>query len=277
MSWTAVVAALDRHDAFRSRVSAYLHPLAGRAVVWHVVRALLDVTPAPSEVCVLHAADTPLRLPEDPRVPVRVVPVDGGQELIALRTAVTPLGLSVLVDGAAPMLTPPTVARLLRVAEQGVATVCDETEPRQHVAVAGEGPALASADDPRCPVGAARVSPTAPEELLRVVDRLSLGVASVAMRDRLLRGHEAAGVTFLLPASVLVDVDVRIGGDTVIYPGVVLEGITEISGECVIGPYSRIVESTIGRGAELKGWNYVSRTNVRNHAVLEPYVRRGQD
>lgn len=277
VSWTAVVTALDRHDAFKSRVSAYLHPLAGRAVVWHVVRALLDVSPPPSEVCVLHAADTPLRLPEDPRVPVRVLPVVAGQELLALRAAVTSLGMSVLVDGAAPLLTPPTIARLLRVADHGIATVCDEAEPRQHVAVAGEGPALASADDPRCPVGAARVSPTATEELLRVVDRLSLGRASVAMRDRLLRAHEAAGVTFLLPSSVLVDVDVRIGADTVVYPGVVLEGITEIAGECVIGPYSRIVESTIGRGAELKGWNYVSRTSVRNHAILEPHVRRGQD
>jgi hypothetical protein len=33
----------------------------------------------------------------------------------------------------------------------------------------------------------------------------------------------------------------------------------------------------VGRGAELKGWNYVSRTTVRNHAVLEAYERRGVD
>jgi bifunctional N-acetylglucosamine-1-phosphate-uridyltransferase/glucosamine-1-phosphate-acetyltransferase GlmU-like protein len=45
----------------------------------------------------------------------------------------------------------------------------------------------------------------------------------------------------------------------------------------VIGPHSRIVESTIGKGAELRGWNYVARTSVRNQAVLEPYVRRGID
>lgn len=69
--------------------------------------------------------------------------------------------------------------------------------------------------------------------------------------------------------------DVRIGTDTIIYPGAVLEGATEIGSECVIGPYSRIVESLVGRGAELMGWNYLSRATLRNHAVLEPYVRRG--
>jgi len=37
------------------------------------------------------------------------------------------------------------------------------------------------------------------------------------------------------------------------------------------------VDASIGRGAELKGWNYVARTSIRNHAVLEPYVRRGFD
>ena len=59
--------------------------------------------------------------------------------------------------------------------------------------------------------------------------------------------------------------------------GTVIEGATDIGSECVIGPYSRIVESRIGRGAELKGWNYVARTTIRNRAILEPYVRRGFD
>ena len=45
----------------------------------------------------------------------------------------------------------------------------------------------------------------------------------------------------------------------------------------VHGAFSRIVESTIGRGVELKGWNYVTHTSVRNHAVMEPHARRGVD
>ena len=81
----------------------------------------------------------------------------------------------------------------------------------------------------------------------------------------------------MLPGSVLVDVDVRIGVDTVIYPGAVLEGDTTIGAETVVGPGCRIIDSWIGSGVELKGWNYVSHTSVRNRAILEPYVRRGFD
>ena len=276
MTWRAVVAALDPNDTFRSRVSVYRHPLAGRPILWHVVRALLETTPAPTSVTVLHRAGIEVETGDGP-AKLAYEPVAIGDESRALRAAVTRPGLTLLVDGAAPLIAPATVARLLRVGESGLAALPQGDEHVSRVAVAGEGPALASADDPRLPRGAARVEPTAPDECLRVVDRHTLAAASTALRDRLVRQHEAAGVTFLLPATVWVDVDVRIGPDTVVYPGAVLEGATDIGAECVIGPYSRLVEATIGRGVELRGWNYVTRTTVRNHAVLEPYVRRGID
>jgi bifunctional UDP-N-acetylglucosamine pyrophosphorylase/glucosamine-1-phosphate N-acetyltransferase len=158
-----------------------------------------------------------------------------------------------------------------------VAGLPDGRDERGYVAVGGEGPALASADDPRNPLIALRIAATSPDELIRVTDRHSLADAAVAIRDRLVRVHEERGVTFILPATIWIDADVRIGADTLVYPGAVLEGQTNIGSECVIGPYSRVVDSTIGKGVELKGWNYVARTSIRNHAVLEPYVRRGLD
>jgi hypothetical protein len=185
--------------------------------------------------------------------------------------------MKVLVDAAAPLITAATIARLVRAAEDGVSALFDPHENGSRLAVAGEGPALASADDPRCPGGATRVAATATSEILRVIDRHTLSQAAIVMRDRLVALHESRGVTFLLPATAWIDVDVRIGADTVVYPGAVLEGMTEIGSECVIGPYSRIVESTIGRGVELKGWNYVTHTSLRNHAVMEPHARRGVD
>ena len=81
----------------------------------------------------------------------------------------------------------------------------------------------------------------------------------------------------MLPDTNWIDVDVVIGADTLLYPGVLLEGQTEVGNECVIGPHCRIVESRIGRGVEMKGWNYITHTSIRNHAVLDPYVRRGYD
>ena len=277
MSWSAVVAALEDGVTFRSRVSVYLHPLAGRPILWHVLHSLARVTPPPDGIRILHAASTPVAVPSDLAVPLDLQPVDAGAELISLRAAVTAPGLRALLDGAAALVTPATIARALRAAEVGVAALLDRRDELPPLLVGGEGPALASADDPRRPTGAQRVAPTSDDELIRITDRHALSDASVAMRDRLVREHEANGVSFVLPATTWIDADVRIGPDTVIYPGTVIEGATDIGAECVIGPYSRIVESRIGRGAELKGWNYVARTTIRNRAVLEPYVRRGFD
>jgi hypothetical protein len=110
-----------------------------------------------------------------------------------------------------------------------------------------------------------------------VRSRAALARASTALRDLTVARLMARGVTFLLPESVLVDVDVEIGRDTVVYPGVVIEGSTTIGAEAVIGPCSRIVASRIGSGAELKGFNYISHTSIRNRAILEAHVRRGYD
>lgn len=276
MSWRAVVSALDDGAAFRSRVSMYLHPLAGRPVLWHVLKTLLETTPRPREVLVLHRADTAVSLGDLPPI-VRFEPVELGSESRALRAAVTPPGLTVLVDGSASLLVPGTLTRLIRAAQAGVAMVAAEQDHLPGIAVAGEGPALASAEDPRHPEGSMRVAPSFRAELLRVADRHCLSEAGAVVRDRLVQRHEAQGVTFILPATNWLDVDVRIGADTLVYPGVVIEGATVIGSECVIGPHSRIVDSTVGRGTELGGWNYLARTQVRNHAVLEPYARRGLD
>lgn len=277
MSWCAVVSALDRGELFKSRVSGYLLPLAGRPIAWHVVRALAGMIEPPVEILVLHHGGVHLPLPETEGILMRNEIVQAGDEAIALRAAVTSPGMKVLIDAAAPLITPPTIARLVRAAEDGVATLFETPESGSRLVVAGEGPALASADDPRCPRGATRVEANTPTEMLRVIDRHTLSEAGTVMRDRLIRLHESRGVSFLLPATTWIDVDVRIGADTVIYPNTVLEGMTEIGSECVVGPYSRIVESTIGRGVELKGWNYVTHTSLRNHAVMEPHARRGVD
>ena len=275
MSWRAVVAALDDGEAFRSRVSLYLHPLAGRPLLWHVVQALLGTDPPPREVQVLHRGEVSVELHDLPPV-VTFRPVNVGSGGAVLRDAVSAPGATLLVDGAAALITSRTVQRLLQAGEAGTAAVMS-FDSATAIAVAGDGSALAASEDPLRPDGCARLAASDSAELLRVSDRHSQAMAAQALRDRVIRGHEARGVSFLLPATTSVDVDVRIGADTVIYPGVVLEGATVIGSECVIGPYSRIVESTVGRGSELAGWNYLVRTQLRNHAVLEAYARRGTE
>lgn len=277
MRWRAVVAALDGAELLRSRVSVYLHPLGGRPILWHVVRSLLDVSPPPEAVTIVHDEDVAAGLGEPLEGVAWAPSPHGGDAAAALRAAIAGHDVTtIVVDGAAPLLGAPTLEALLRQAEQGPVTIPDVAEPGRRLASGGPAALLLAAEDVRWLPGATVVTP-GDEEALRIVDRHALSRAAVALRDRLLFDHEARGVTFLLPATTWVDVDVRIGADTIVYPGCVLEGRTVIGSECVIGPHSRLVEATIGRGAELKGWNYVSRSSVRSHAVMEPHERRSID
>jgi bifunctional UDP-N-acetylglucosamine pyrophosphorylase/glucosamine-1-phosphate N-acetyltransferase len=73
------------------------------------------------------------------------------------------------------------------------------------------------------------------------------GLASVArvVRERINEHHMANGVTLIDPATTYIDVDVRIGRDTVIRPNTFLEGDTRIGEGCDIGPNVRATDSTI--------------------------------
>ncbi|MEP6692029.1 MAG: hypothetical protein ABJD07_12795 [Gemmatimonadaceae bacterium] len=277
MSWRAVITALDEGVELASRVSVYLHPLAGWPIVWHVVRAVATTDPRPTEIVVLHRASIAMSLPADGDVPLTSSPIERGTDIAALRAALSAVGAVALVDGAAPLVAPSTIARILRAGDGALAALSIDDELASPLVVGGQGALMASLEDPRRPVGARRVVSTDADEMVRVCDRHTLAQAATALQRRLIRAHEERGVTFMLPSTTWVDADVRIGADSVIYPGAVLEGRTEIGSECVIGPHSRLVDATIGNGVELKGWNYVTRASVRSHAVLEPYVRRGFD
>jgi bifunctional N-acetylglucosamine-1-phosphate-uridyltransferase/glucosamine-1-phosphate-acetyltransferase GlmU-like protein len=277
VSWRGVVTALDPAARYRSRISVYQHPLAGRPVLWHVIAALSSVEPPPESITLLHREDMGAALPPSPVVPVDALEVAPGEESRALRRVLGAAGTVTVVDGRAPLVASASLGRLLRAADDGVAALAGADDSAGPIAVAGEGVALAALDDPMRPDAVAPLAPVAAEESIRIEDRGGFARAAVALRDRIVRRHQEHGVSFLLPDTTWIDADVTIGSDTMVYPGVILEGMTDIGSECVIGPYCRIVESRIGRGVELKGWNYVTHISIRNHAVLDPYVRRGYE
>jgi bifunctional UDP-N-acetylglucosamine pyrophosphorylase/glucosamine-1-phosphate N-acetyltransferase len=68
----------------------------------------------------------------------------------------------------------------------------------------------------------------------------------------------AAGVTLEDPATIYIDQDVTIGRDTVIHPGVFIEGATVIGSGCEIHSGTRIIGSQLA-----------DRVTVLNHCVIE--------
>lgn len=90
------------------------------------------------------------------------------------------------------------------------------------------------------------------EETLGVNDRVQLAEADRLLNKRNVTRLMLNGVQILNPDSVRVDPDVTVGCDTVIYPGTILEGSTQIGEDCVIGPNSKITNCKIGNHTDVQ-------------------------
>lgn len=276
--WNAVVLALPEAEGspMVSRIPTFLHPVAGRPLVWHTVSSLLVHPFPPEQVTVLTAPELGADLFRDLPAPVSTVEIEsgeGGSRALDLPDS------RLLVLHASAGVERESLQRLLE-AEQGAwvggrggEAVAVLTSPDELLPLLEHEQPLVAARSRLDEESRVRDA----SGVFRVRDRADLALAHRRIRDALVQSLMAAGVTFLLPETVIVDVDVRIGRDTVIYPGVTIEGQSTVGEETVIGPGCRIIDSWIGSGVELKGWNYIAHTSVRNRAILEPYVRRGFD
>jgi hypothetical protein len=275
MSWAAVALGvrIPQPDAMRSRLPAYLHPVAGRPLAWHLLRACAQVRPEPAKLLFLHHPMAPP--PALLGLPAEVRPWSADLQLSDLAAALPPeVERLLLLEGAA-FVDPVALDAFLCAPDDSA--LLDGGTPIAASITRGRAASLAvPLDLARLVCEIPAVTPGA-GVAFAVRDRAALARASGLIRDRIVAALMEGGATFLLPDSVTVDIDVSIGADAVVYPGVVLEGQTSIGPEAVVGPGCRVIDSHIGRGAELKGFNYIAGTTVRNRAVLEPYVRRGFD
>jgi bifunctional UDP-N-acetylglucosamine pyrophosphorylase / glucosamine-1-phosphate N-acetyltransferase len=94
-------------------------------------------------------------------------------------------------------------------------------------------------------------------EVLGINSRGELAGVNRLMRDAKNAQLMSDGVTIVDPATTYVDADVQIGADTVLHPGVCLEGKTVIGSGCQIHSWVRLVDAHIG-----------DRTTILNHCVL---------
>ncbi len=105
-----------------------------------------------------------------------------------------------------------------------------------------------------------------------VNSRASIATLARIMRERINARHLAGGVTLVDPAQTYIDVDVRIGAETVVHPLSFLEGSTRVGAGCVIGPATRIVDSRVDDGAEVQ-FSVVQGARIGERATVGPYAR----
>ena len=111
-----------------------------------------------------------------------------------------------------------------------------------------------------------------PDEIRGINSRTELAEVSSIVRQNKNEELMAAGVTLVDPATTYIEPDVEIGADTVIHPGVVIEGHSRIGAACEIQAHVRIVDSTIGDHVAINNFCLIVGATVADGAAVGPFA-----
>jgi bifunctional UDP-N-acetylglucosamine pyrophosphorylase/glucosamine-1-phosphate N-acetyltransferase len=104
--------------------------------------------------------------------------------------------------------------------------------------------------------------------------RKELAGAERVLRFRSMDELARSGITIRGPETTFIEPTVRIGADTTIHPHCHLEGRTRIGRSCSIGPFSRIISSSIPDGTHVPGFVLLDRVALRPGELLTPFTHR---
>ncbi|MDH4282950.1 MAG: bifunctional UDP-N-acetylglucosamine diphosphorylase/glucosamine-1-phosphate N-acetyltransferase GlmU, partial [Myxococcales bacterium] len=117
------------------------------------------------------------------------------------------------------------------------------------------------------------VSLSDPTEILGVNSRKELADVAAIFRERKNDELMASGVTIVDPATTWVEQDVIIGPDTVLHPGVYLEGQSRIGSGCEIHSGVRIVDSTLGDRVVVNNFCVIRQSSLESGAIVGPFAQ----
>lgn len=119
-------------------------------------------------------------------------------------------------------------------------------------------------------------------EINGINSRVQLAFCEDVIRTRINEYHMENGVTLIDPSNTYIENKVKIGRDTIIYPGVTLEGSTEIGEDCIIKSGTRIESSKIMNSVTIESSvieeSFVDEgTNIGPNAHLRPKSHIGKN
>jgi len=306
-SLAGVVMAAGLGKRLKSKRPKVLHPVCGRPVLWHVMRAAAAARPQTLVVVVHYGRDEVEAAVRSWNLTPTPVFVDQGEPLgtgHAVMTAQQAVGRAddvLVLPGDEPLVTADQVRGLLAIhRRRGVAavvqtTVSEDGRAFAHVVRDRHGEFVHLAEEPDATAAERAVAEVAtsvyvfrreplflalplvgtdnrqrehylPDVLAILRDkgehiavqhvdnggavgansRQELAAAAAVMRRRINDRHMVNGVTLIDPGQTYIDVEARIGRDTVIHPLTFLEGATRVGAECQIGPSVRLVDTSVG-------------------------------
>jgi bifunctional UDP-N-acetylglucosamine pyrophosphorylase / glucosamine-1-phosphate N-acetyltransferase len=116
-----------------------------------------------------------------------------------------------------------------------------------------------------------------PQEIRGINSRTELAEVSRLVRQTKNEELMASGVTLIDPAATYIDADAQIGPDTVIHPGVVIEGHTRIGTACEIQAHVRIADSVLGDRVTVNNFCVIVGAQVADGAAIGPFAHLRPD
>ena len=110
-------------------------------------------------------------------------------------------------------------------------------------------------------------------ELMGINTRIELAGADRALRQRKADELMLSGVTIERPETVSIDVQARVGMDTVIEPFARILGATEIGEDCRVGAGAIVESSVMEAGSVVKPYSIVTDSRIESGAQVGPFAR----
>jgi len=109
-------------------------------------------------------------------------------------------------------------------------------------------------------------------DLVGVNSRYELAKAIGELRDRKIKALTEKGVTVYDPRTTWIDLDVKIGPETIIYSSVIIEGNSVIGSDCRLYPFIHVVDSKVGNRVKILSSTMIEESVIEDEAQVGPFT-----
>jgi bifunctional UDP-N-acetylglucosamine pyrophosphorylase/glucosamine-1-phosphate N-acetyltransferase len=110
------------------------------------------------------------------------------------------------------------------------------------------------------------------QKIIGINDRYELAKAVEILRQRKIISLAESGVTIYDPPTTWIDLDVKIGRDTMVYSSVILEGKTVIGQDCKLYPFVHVRDSRIGNEVKILTSTVIEDSTIEPGAQVGPFT-----
>ena len=105
---------------------------------------------------------------------------------------------------------------------------------------------------------------------LGINSRIHLAQVSNILQQQINTRLMNEGVTIVDPAQTTIGPDCQIDKDSIIWPGTIIVGNSNIGSNCEIGPNCEITSSSIGKNTTIK-FSVIENTSIKSDSNIEPF------